>query len=772
MLPMLRRLTSVAALSLLFVVPACESESEPPDGASESFGIGKADTAAGGFTACQLREVLEIVNESTSTAELLKSDVGIHTRAANAIVAHRMGPDGKPGTGDDDIFDDLAELDGVAHVGPAALEAMVKYATPRCMANLDRPYIKPETFAGNTGGGWTRDSFEIEATMTVGGLTGQKLRAILTATDDRDRTIFSRIRKSDAMEAFSFEYPLDEIPWSSSAHDIRQDKPFMSWSIERGNFDISDDNKREISLGTDKMDDTYYDTRNFDLLETGMVLRGRIRWDTDTAVRRLLIAAKLDSEVDAEGLKRAAKIDVRTEGGTHKDSLDRDVMSGTVPWSGGATPIEPIQVVYKTLAEAGALDTINDEADLLLLDPKVRIRSLRSRYHLNFTTMSAMNKVYTNARDRVQVVIDYAQARLDASAVESGDVAEVEALIAQGKALLDNSALLEARRAELSAIDQALTDIVYPESFSTSAPSDWNGLEKRRLIAEAATEAFNAFADAVDDVDRVLTNTRNVPGEDAADMFVEWQQIIDTGLTKYRVATPFLNVYMSMSGDPALKAQMIEAYNTFGAEQLAADNDDFEDFEPIDEATWDGIQFHLEFERLKYSRRMIEAGGTIAHAIWFDLAREYYVPESFRTSSNFIIDTMDFTEMLTNEEWNTIPADKRTPGDALPADKVFHSVLVNEVQLELTEVAHYIDRIEELKTAAEAAPGDAELARNLAGARFIFDELQDSIKVVANLKGDDIVDRLEDEGAPNGITWEPATHSKGKTALLIMTDKL
>ncbi|RME29977.1 MAG: hypothetical protein D6806_00735 [Deltaproteobacteria bacterium] len=48
------------------------------------------------------------------------------------MVAHRDGPDGSPSTGDDDLFNTLAELDGVAGVGPSAMESLY-----RCAAAFD-----------------------------------------------------------------------------------------------------------------------------------------------------------------------------------------------------------------------------------------------------------------------------------------------------------------------------------------------------------------------------------------------------------------------------------------------------------------------------------------------------------------------------------------------------------------------------------------------------------------------------------------------------------
>ena len=42
--------------------------------------------------------------------------MGLDRRAAQNIIDHRDGPDGIAGTGDDDLFDDITELDGARYL--------------------------------------------------------------------------------------------------------------------------------------------------------------------------------------------------------------------------------------------------------------------------------------------------------------------------------------------------------------------------------------------------------------------------------------------------------------------------------------------------------------------------------------------------------------------------------------------------------------------------------------------------------------------------------
>ena len=72
--------------------------------------------------------ILDLVNGPTISVALLDDEIGLDARAARGIVAHRAGPDGRLGTGDDRRFADLAALDAVPYVGPSALARLLEYA--------------------------------------------------------------------------------------------------------------------------------------------------------------------------------------------------------------------------------------------------------------------------------------------------------------------------------------------------------------------------------------------------------------------------------------------------------------------------------------------------------------------------------------------------------------------------------------------------------------------------------------------------------------------
>ena len=773
--PSLPSVSSMLAV-LLVAAPACDDGAAPgSDSAAASFGIGKADEAQNGFSACELREVLEVVNESTATAETLKTAGKLDPRAAAGIVAHRLGPDGVAGTGDDDLFDDLAELDAIDFVGPVSLKDLVAFVKSRCVYDLaTRPYIDETTFQGTTGGGWTRNEVEIEATYTVTGITGRKLREILVARDSRDRTIYSRLRKNKVMEAFTIDYPIDEIPWDRDSHEARLAMPLMAWSAEWGRFEQpAEGGERELSLGTDPNDDTYYDTHDFKLIDSGMTLRGRVRFDDADTIRRILIQAQLDSAVDPEtGLKKAGKTDVRDDSASHVGTLDTDVKRGKVAWSGSDTPVEPIRVIWQSMKDKGLLPDVDGKKSVLVLDPKARLRSVRSRVHLNFAKPDSMKRIWDNGLAKVKKVHDDALLGKTNQLSAPADMAAVDQLIAHAAAILDSSAILEAARAELSALDQTLSDIKYPGAFLDGRPESWVALEKRRLVAEAAERVLTAFAEELDEVDDILTGTgAEVDASDWVEPYILWQQSTSKDLQRIRTAEPFMNAkWVTQTADE--KARAIADFNGYGEAQKQAGNSDFRRFAAIDEARWDVLHLFLLDEAIDDWEKMIAEAGTMARALYFESARQYYVQSSWRSYGNFIIDTFDWTDMVSEEEWQTIPEDQRKPGMNLPADKVFHTTLVNEVQLELTEVSEYVKRIEALTTELAQKPGDAEVEKNLAGAKWVFDELQKSTRVIAELKADAILERLEDEGGPDGMEWKPAAHAKGNTALLILTDRL
>ncbi len=123
-----RSLLSISLLTSLAF--GCSDTVDSPDGEfDEVFVDGKADGS--GYEECEVEEVVALLNREATTTESLRSG-GVHTRAANNLIAHRDGEDGEAGTADDDLFDDIAEVDGVSYVGPAAIRQLVAMIGDAC----------------------------------------------------------------------------------------------------------------------------------------------------------------------------------------------------------------------------------------------------------------------------------------------------------------------------------------------------------------------------------------------------------------------------------------------------------------------------------------------------------------------------------------------------------------------------------------------------------------------------------------------------------------
>ncbi|HUH02724.1 MAG TPA: hypothetical protein VML75_12080 [Kofleriaceae bacterium] len=78
------------------------------------------------YTAAERHALLALANTASLTA--LDIDAALDRRAAENIIAHRVGPDQQPGTSDDDPFDDLDELDAVKYVGASTIDKLLVYA--------------------------------------------------------------------------------------------------------------------------------------------------------------------------------------------------------------------------------------------------------------------------------------------------------------------------------------------------------------------------------------------------------------------------------------------------------------------------------------------------------------------------------------------------------------------------------------------------------------------------------------------------------------------
>lgn len=127
---MFRRLGFFPALSVALSLAACgvpasdDATTTPPPEDVES----EDDVELAGDTAEALT-LLEFLNDTGTTFEILDEQVGLDSRAAENLIAHRDGADLLAGTGDDDYFDTMDEVDAISWVGPVAVETLTQYVT-------------------------------------------------------------------------------------------------------------------------------------------------------------------------------------------------------------------------------------------------------------------------------------------------------------------------------------------------------------------------------------------------------------------------------------------------------------------------------------------------------------------------------------------------------------------------------------------------------------------------------------------------------------------
>ncbi len=113
-------LTGCVVLSMLAgcLSPVPVEQTEDIGGVYDDIEEGSAEALA----------VLALVNDKVVDFALLDDDVGLDRRAATNIIEHRDGADGTAATADDDLYETVAELDGISYVGNSALNKLLIYA--------------------------------------------------------------------------------------------------------------------------------------------------------------------------------------------------------------------------------------------------------------------------------------------------------------------------------------------------------------------------------------------------------------------------------------------------------------------------------------------------------------------------------------------------------------------------------------------------------------------------------------------------------------------
>ncbi|MCK6509630.1 hypothetical protein L6R29_06665 [Myxococcota bacterium] len=573
------------------------------------------------------------------------------------------------------------------------------------------PFMSATTFAGmrpQVG----RNGQEFESVRRLDGLNKDQLVELLR-TDRSGRSALDRMQKAKDAEAFTIGYngmSLDEMRWDSDAHRVREANPHISLTVESGRMELDErSGQHEVSLGTDYNEDTYYDTKDFSLLNNDMSVRARIRRDEPTpepsGVRRVLIQSKVGSNVDESGMKAADKADVRKDNPSEADvnGLDETIRSGMSTWEWGGTPkpIEAMGIVYNALNEKGALPDIGEHKDVLLLEDKAHVRSTRSRFHLNETSRSSTVDLFRNTGEpKIRETLDLLQ-KGGFSGPEADKIRQL------GTSLLDRSAFVERCKDKLIALDPSLAQSgvtldtlkqLWPDNAVTA-----NKLEaaKRDVVANEIQSAYDEFSALMDNSRRDIAGARgpesrgmNFPAETLSFMRERYPE-----LKKIQTVGPFLQKFDQILAGPDKDAfiQDLSKYandNGKNALQNATDKD----------AAMRGLRTHLVNEHLDILHRQIEASGTSACTLSFDNMRKAYAGND-RTNWNFLIDTFDVSEYYTPETWKNLTPEERSGAKPVSPDKMFHATVVNEVQIELGYEKPFVEAIEKAQAAVQNARG-------------------------------------------------------------------
>lgn len=109
--------TTILCLSLCALAAACDVDGHDRSEAQDRVTLSPVEIDA----------VLDFVNDAKTDLEMLDDAVGIDSRAAAEIIAHRNGADGIYPSADDHRFDTLEELDAVKYVGNSAMSMLREF---------------------------------------------------------------------------------------------------------------------------------------------------------------------------------------------------------------------------------------------------------------------------------------------------------------------------------------------------------------------------------------------------------------------------------------------------------------------------------------------------------------------------------------------------------------------------------------------------------------------------------------------------------------------
>lgn len=611
-------------------------------------------------------------------------------------------------------------------------------------------FMHSETFDLSRGAPYGRKGTEIEAAFTLkcenDSVEKRKLLYEKLREDEWDK--FKEIRKCKSCTALTSGYDIDTIPWTSSAHEIRESSPYVWLTVEgawgpagrysttpdstlegtRYIFDPKDSRpykgKNEVSMGTDLMDDYYLDTKDYLLLDNKHTLRARKRWDSfkaedDAILRRILIACKQVNGVDPEtGIKKDLKCDSRLDVRDPNNKQVKYLLANTIrgyQYRNNDTPAT--FKLYQNLKEAKVLPDVGKWKGVLLLEPRAFLRSLRSRYHLNETDTKRLVEFYQNAFSKLSWLENETElllARKEELKLGQETVNALEELKGLASPEKVRETIVAGLEDEISTLDVKSLDRLITEPSA----NDEDELAKIKLLSEKAYKVLHEIGNKIDESKEFLTLDKDWGGdnEDYLEWFKEWRiskldnkrgkdsrdskkELPNSQQDKKRTLTTYFYWYGEFNKilKDANFAELLKELNAFGAQEKTSENRLFRDFEEFTEENFKRLYFAFMDELIPVLGRQVEAGGTAAKGLWFETARRIYAPYSYRNTGNILIDTIDVTGMFRPKAWEGVPFEKQTNKNEPNIDEVFHATLVNEVQIELGSETGILNTLNAIK---------------------------------------------------------------------------
>lgn len=568
----------------------------------------------------------------------------------------------------------------------------------------------------------------------------------LLTSDNLSR--WERLSQVRACEAYSSRVPFDEMPWDSKSHGVRQRHPKIWLSIEaigKDRFRAPDENSlRELDQGTDLFDDWYFDTVNGLLLEHNWILRGRLRWrgarpSDRVELRRLLVQAKKCSEHGSKLLKVAQKYDVRREHPNHREiwAFLPSIKRGLVGWYPATyrepLPLRPVRKIWSDLDRKRVLPRNPNGNEVLELRERAFVRSVRSRYHLVETSLRRINEFLENGYHKTSEFLILIRRRLDAPKLSKGQRAALISLYEEGKTLLKTKFQLHPD--------------LRPKFEDVAA------LDSLQAKANKLNSKFKQFA-------ANLAKHKSTLGWSArdAESAIHVQQYKRWKTPASRLSAAAQKIFQKRKSSIDVEVNHFNAFLKEQSSRLGVSNNG--SFKPISRDKFKRLGNLLWSAHFDEGTRQIEAAGSAALGILHDFSCYVYVGYKRDPNVNIMIDTLDLSAYYPKDAWGIIPIDLQHNQYQPDKSKRLGATLINEVQLELSFISLFKNRLRQLHS-REMTPEVVEL---IAGTEKILESYKRVIQTIAKIKEPSIRSQLTPLGFVGGA-WKPSVKAKGLRAL-------